>query len=402
MNDFPEGARVRLGDSEVVLRASEPEDKPRANSVRWSAGWVDGPKRHRTLPEADADWQARRYFREIVAEVDGVVAARVGLEAYRQPFAELIDLCVRPDYKRRGLGELLTRKCQEEAARRGFMALFLQTELDNHAAHRLYTGMDFVPTAYNKMLRMVKFLDYPLIADFRRAYPLNQYWCTAIKETDKKIDKEIDKETGNTVAGDGERKSEGVVTVDGHSPNHDEDIAGEARPRRRAWNMEWHAYITEDYLRLRLEGGSARSDSDGVGPALTGLEWRVGQGARGLSMRIIPEEIRDLEAGHYVAIDLFVQNNGKRRESGLWQMILPPGVRVCGPETNQERVFLWEVGPGEQITQPLVLQIEPGFDMSALWYLNYNSLPISVEAFWDGHRALLSAAIPMAVPPPIE
>ena len=94
-----------MDNSEIVLRVSEPEDRARANVVQWSAGWMEAPTVHRVRPEADADWQARRYYQEIVAEVDGVMAARVGLEAYRPPFAELFDLCVRPDYRRRGLGE---------------------------------------------------------------------------------------------------------------------------------------------------------------------------------------------------------------------------------------------------------------------------------------------------------
>ena len=106
--------------------------------------------------------------------------------------------------------------------------------MDNLAAHRLYTGLAFVPTAYGKMLRMVKFFDYPLDCRVSAPHPLCQYWCTPLADTP------------------------------------------------RAWNLEWHAYITEDYLRLRLEGGASQSDSEGLGPALTGLEWRVGQGARSL------------------------------------------------------------------------------------------------------------------------
>lgn len=346
--------RVQLDGSAVVVRASEPEDRSRANIVRWSAGWIDPPTRHRFWPDADADWQAGHYFREFIAEVDGVLAARVGLEAYRQPFAELIDLCVRPDYQRRGLGEMLTRRCEEEAGRRGFNALFLQTEMDNLAAHRLYTGLGFVPTAYGKMLRMVKFFDYPLIAAFQRTHPLCQYWCTPIPDTP------------------------------------------------RAWNLEWHAYITEDYLRLRLEGGASQSDSEGIGPALTGLEWRVGQGARSLHVQITPEAVRDIEPGHHVALELSVRNNGKRMESGVWQMVLPQGVSISSPATNQIRAFTWEVAPGEQATQSVVLQVEPDFDVAALWYLNYNSLPVCCETFWEGHRAMLSASLPMAVPPPNE
>ncbi len=342
----------RSGDAEVVVRVAEPEDRPGANAVRWSVGWEEAPTRHRQWPESDADWLARRYFHEIVAEVNGVLAARVGLEAYRQPFAQLVDLCVRPDFRRRGLGEMLTRACQEEAARRGFSALFVQTELDNGAAHHLYTRLGFVPTAYGKMLRMVNFLDYPLINTFRRQHPLNQYWCTAVKDVP------------------------------------------------RTWDLEWHAYITEDYLRLRMEGGSSQSDSEGVGPALTGCSWCVGQGERSLEIRMRPEEVRDLEPGNHVGLDLTVENRGKRREAGVFQMILPPGVQVSSPATNAEQVFTWQAAPGERITQPLVLTIEEIFDTSPLWYLNYGSLPVCMESYWEGHRALLSVSLHMATPPP--
>lgn len=336
----------------VVIRVAEAEDRPRADAVRWSVGWEDAPKRHRHWPEADADWHARRYFREIIAEVDGVVAARVGLEAYRQPFAQLVDLSVRPSYRRLGLGERLTRACETEAARRGFRAVFLQTELDNSPAHRLYTRMGFVPTAYGKMLRMVKFLDYPLIDDFRRSYPLNQYWCTAVKDA------------------------------------------------TRCWDLEWHAYITEDYLRLRLEGGSSQSDSEGMGPALTGLAWRVGQGARGLEVRLKPETVRDLEPGSYVDFAVTLTNTGRRQEAGAFQMILPHGVSLHSPATNQIRTFVWQAEPGETVAQEMVLRIDSTFDTSPLWYLNYGSLPLCMETYWEGHRALLSSSLHMAIPPP--
>jgi ribosomal protein S18 acetylase RimI-like enzyme len=336
----------------VVLRVADVEDRPRADAVRWSVGWADAPERHQQWPEADADWVARRYFREILAEVDGVVAARIGLEAYRPPFAQLVDLSVRPAYRRRGLGRLLTRACETEAARRGFRAVFLQTELDNAPAHHLYSSLGFVPTAYGKMLRLVKFLDYPLIEDFRRGHPLNQYWCTAVKDAP------------------------------------------------RCWDLEWHAYITEDYLRLRMESGSSQSDSEGMGPALTGLSWRVGQGARGINLRLQSEAVRDLEPGNYVELSMTLENTGGRMESGVFQMILPPGVLMHSPATNRTRSFSWQAAPGETVTQPVTLQIEPTFDASLLWYLNHGSLPVCLETYWERHRALLSSSLHLAIPPP--
>lgn len=352
MSDAPEPTRLYHADQEIVLRTAEPDDFPRTRAVRWSVGWADPPSTHRIWPEADADWQTRRYFREIVAEVDGVLAGRVGLEAFRPPFAEIIDLSVRPEFRRQGLGKLLTQECLRQAARRGFTAVFLQTELDNQAAHRLYTRLGFVPTAHGKMLRLLKFLDYPLLNDFCHKHPLNLYACTPIFGTE------------------------------------------------RAWNMEWHAYITNDYLRLRLEGGASKSESEGIGPALTGFNWRVQEGARELGMRLQSEAVGDLEPGNHVELQVSIRNFGRRSEAGIFKMQLPPGVRVSEPATNRTQRFVWEVAPDEEVLQPVVLQIESDFDAGTLWYLNYHSLPVCMEAYWEGQRGQLSLSLPMAVPPP--
>src|SRR5580658_5727700 len=107
----------QIDGSGVVIRAAELDDYARARAVQWSAGWKDAPKAHRFWPAHDVEWVNGHYFREFIAEVDGVVAARIGLEAYCPPFAELANLCVRPDYRRHGLGQMLTSAGQREAAR---------------------------------------------------------------------------------------------------------------------------------------------------------------------------------------------------------------------------------------------------------------------------------------------
>jgi ribosomal protein S18 acetylase RimI-like enzyme len=336
----------------ILVRVAEPEDAAATAAVRWSVGWTEPPAHHGTWPEADADWQVQRYFREMVAEADGVIIGRIGLEAYRQPFAELMDLSVRADYRRRGYGETLTMACHREAARRGFRILFLQTELDNIASQRLYTKLGFVPTAHGKMLRMVKFIDYPLLVTFLKQHPLSRYTC---------------------------------VPVFG---------------RPRAWNLEWHAYVMDDYLRFCLEGGATQSDSEGVGPALSALDWSVQQGTRSLSIRLTPEPVVDVEPGHYVELEILLRNSGTRTESGVFQMLLPPGVSVTSPSTHTERTFAWEAGPGEEIKQPVVVRVDPTFDTSVLWDLNYKSLSICMETYWEGNRALLSACLPMVATPP--
>jgi len=341
----------------LVIRPAEPADQFNTRAVQWSVGWKEAPEHHRHWPAPDGDWIARHYFREFVAEIDGVVAGRIGLEAYCPPFAELVNLCVRPDFRRHGIGELLTRAGQRAAAQMGFPFLFLQTEMDNTGAHRLYTSQDWVPTAYGKMLRMVKLVDYPLLSSFKRTHALCQYSCTP---------------------------EPGV---------------------ERIWNMEWHAYVTEDYLRLRLESGASQSDSGGLAPAISGCEWSVGEGARSLSIQLEHEHIFDIEPGHHVGIDIHIRNQGKRVEEGACQLVLPPNIFAGGSlsgsiSVSEMRTLHWRLNPGESICLPVVIQIEPHFDAAVLWHLNYASVPVSVETFWEGHRALLSTCLPMAVPPP--
>lgn len=342
----------KTGGDSIVIRPAEQDDYARARAVQWSAGWKDAPDSHRYWPTPDDEWINRHYFREFVADVEGVVAARIGLEAYCPPFAELVNLCVRPDYRRLGLGQLLTQAGQREAARMGFSLLFLQTEMDNLAAHRLYAAQNWVPTAYGTMLRMVKLLDFPLLEKFKRDHPLYQYRCT---------------------------------------PNASVP---------RTWNLEWYAYVTDDSLKLTLESGASRSDSAGIAPALSGFDWRVGQGARHLTVNLMREQSFDIEPGHHIELEITASNSGSGPESGVFQMVLPQGVCLTSPSTNIDRSFSWSLEPGESVHQPIVVQVEEQFDSGALWYLNYASVPVSVEAFWGDNRALISTSLPMAVPQP--
>ena len=79
-------------------------------------------------------------------------------------------------------------------------------------------------------------------------------------------------------------------------------------------------------------------------------------------------------------------------------MVLPPGIKVAGPAANQEMAFLWQAAPGETISQPVLLQVEPTFDASVLHELNYGSVPVSVEVYWERRRVLLNASLPFAQP----
>ncbi len=340
---------MSLPEEEVVIRTAELEDRPRTDSIRWAAGWIAPPARHRHWPEAEEEWQARHYYRELVAEADGMIVGRIGLEAYYPPFAQMLDLAVRPEYRRRGIGTALMRACRSRVARRGFCALYLQTEIDNTAAHRLYTSLGFLPLAHGVMLRMVHLLDYPLAAEYLQRHPLASYR---------------------------------------HLP---------AEGRDGVWNMEWSGPITGDLLTLSVATGSTHAESRGLGPALQGFAWKNGGGKRFLSAELVCEPLRDIEPGRFAEMQLRIVNQGGQTEEGVAQVILPPGIEIS--PLSEQQTYAWHAEPGQSISIPFVVQVAQFFDNSALWRFTCPSVPVCAEVYWQGHRALLSASLHMAAPP---
>ncbi len=57
--------------------------------------------------------------------------------------AHLLNLCIDPDFQRRGLGRRLLEACFDEACRRRAETLFLEVRVSNKAAIRLYLAMGF-------------------------------------------------------------------------------------------------------------------------------------------------------------------------------------------------------------------------------------------------------------------
>jgi hypothetical protein len=139
-----------------------------------------------------------------------------------------------------------------------------------------------------------------------------------------------------------------------------------------------------------------------LGPALPSFDWKEATTGRHLVVEIESEKRKDIEVGDYAELKIRAENRGTRIETGIFKMLLPPNVRVSSPRANQNRVFDWSLAPGENLTQEVEIQIEPSFDSSPLWFLNYGSLPVCTETYWEGNRALLSTNLAMAIPPPRE
>ncbi len=120
-----------------------------------------------TWPNVAPDFDNSRNEQTLVVKVDGVVAGRAVLGAVTYPFAELENLEVMPAFRRRGLASRLVAEAVTRASEMGFLAVHLQTFLNERPAHALYAGHGFLPATQGEMLRMVRFLNYI------RRYPIS-------------------------------------------------------------------------------------------------------------------------------------------------------------------------------------------------------------------------------------
>ena len=104
-------------------------------------GSSDGPE---AIMKRIAD--PRRVDIPLLAEVDGQVAGFACLRIvpnlfYPEPYAELTELYVEPDHRRRGVGRALVAFAEELAKEKGAKSMKILTGDDNEAALGLYRGM---------------------------------------------------------------------------------------------------------------------------------------------------------------------------------------------------------------------------------------------------------------------
>ncbi len=77
---------------------------------------------------------------------------------------------------RQGLGDEDRRRSGQARRRTRVLAIHLQADIDNHVAQRLYRHCGFLPAQIGpQMLRMVRWLNYPLLTAFQDEFPLAQF-----------------------------------------------------------------------------------------------------------------------------------------------------------------------------------------------------------------------------------
>ena len=85
----------------------------------------------------------------ILAEIDGVAVGLAALRIvpcvlYSELHAELTELYVDPEYRRRGVGRTLIAHAERMAEDAGAPTLLARTDFDNHGAQGLYRRMGFL------------------------------------------------------------------------------------------------------------------------------------------------------------------------------------------------------------------------------------------------------------------
>jgi [ribosomal protein S18]-alanine N-acetyltransferase len=111
-----------------IFRSGEPRDLAAAAAIQQAS------------PEA-AEWDAAEYMAHqfLVAEVEGRVVGFLAGRAIDDSEAELLNLAVAPDFRRKGIARALV----QAFARTQKGAIFLEVRESNQAARNLYKSLGF-------------------------------------------------------------------------------------------------------------------------------------------------------------------------------------------------------------------------------------------------------------------
>jgi len=275
----------------------------------------------------------------IVARVDGVVAGRAILEGVFYPLAELVNLEVHPPYRGQGVGSAIVRHAIHAAARAGFLAIHAQTFKNEVAAHRMYARQGFLPATRGEMLRIWRFLNLPVLAQFQHDHPMALF---------------------------------------------------ESKPGAdvREHILRWYEPGGEDELAVTLTGGSCQFDSGGIGPAVSGLRLRSGA----VHLAATLDGNAAAPVGKTFPVHMALTNEGSSELTGGFRIGLNPGFRVASDHPGGERFSL---DCGATLERTLSIEIERSFPSDVLRICSYWSVPVTVEFLLGDHTFWLATQVPI-------
>ncbi len=289
-----------------------------------------------TWPQTDLCIDNFRDKEVLVAKVDGVVAGRAILDAVYYPFAELENLEVIPAFRGRGLARRIVADATKRAARMGFLAVHLQTDLDNVAAHRVYARQGFLPATQGVELKLVRFLNYTALFHFLWEHPLALFEC--------------------------------------HS------VEGPGLP---VWELSWTNPTGGEKLAIHIIGGSCQRDGDGFGPAISSFLIESG----GIHLKADIRGPRAVSRGQTFDLELEIANRGPTESSGACRLLLNPGFRPGNASPGGARFCL---APKSTEVLSLPVAALDTFNDEVLRICAYSSVSTVVEVFAGDHVFWLS------------
>ena len=263
-----------------------------------------------------------------------------------------MNLCVRPDYRRRGVATAIVGESVRRAREMGFKYMVVQEDRDSPAAHGIYEKAGFLNATVGEMQRLIHLLDVPLVSTFVHGRP-------------------------------------------------DAEFVTEAAPEfgERWWRLLWQS--GNDYVALFLHGGSCQFDSDGYQPVVQACEFLCGDVGLMARVEMAPEvqrgEMVDLGEGGLVRnapadMAIVVENCGAQTFTGVIRAVLLPDTQVVGECVIS--VPHIELEPGESTTEHLAIRVRHEFICcDGQRFCSYPSAPFTVEICWEGGSILLSAAV---------
>jgi len=85
------------------------------------------------------------YSKVLVADLNGKIVGKVTLDTVFQPYAEIVNVIVHPDYQGKGIGSMLVKECISRAIQAGHNIIYLMCDPLDRGIHRFYAKLGFLP-----------------------------------------------------------------------------------------------------------------------------------------------------------------------------------------------------------------------------------------------------------------
>lgn len=277
------------------------------------------------------------------AEVEGKIVGRVFLDTLYPPYAELVNLLVHPDYRKKGVGSALVQACIDLAQKRSCSLIHLFAEYDNQIAMKLYSKFGFMPiidadlrVERGEFVHYMHFSSETRLGDFLRIHP--------------------------------------------HASQHIYPEKVEFHGRS-LFKCEWSDLESGDRTAIFVNAKRGQP-MDAFMPRIAGVSHTQG----GCSFHcLVTERGETIELGSQAPFDLWLRNSGNPSTFAI-DFILPEGVSVQA----EDGVSSVRLGENEDVTLSFNLSLAPGFHVPVWTY--YTVLATSKVSLMESKGALLLSA----------